>query len=203
MTVQSKDAGTAAAKSITSLRTAARTFARFGSPRAILAGFALALVVRAIAAVMNGLGTGWSIWDLVAVAIVVALVPFVEWFIHLLVLHSKPRSVRGITIDPGVGHREHHLEPASLNFVLLRPLEASLFQLINAGVVVAVVGGPLWLLGVPVTGPILTGVVMAVAGLGHYEWSHYLFHTAYRPKTRYYRRLKSNHRLHHLSLIHI
>ena len=159
----------------------------------MLTGFGVALVARMAAAT----AVGWSIWDLVAVGIVIALVPFVEWFIHLVVLHAKPRTVRGLVIDPGIGHREHHLNPATVNWVLLRGIDAALFQVINAGVVVVVVGGPLWLLGANVVGPVLTGVVVAVLGLGHYEWSHFLFHTAYRPKSRYYRRLKSNHRLHH------
>ena len=37
----------------------------------------------------------------------------------------------------------------------------------------------------------------AAAALAHYEWSHLLFHTAYRPRTARYRRLKANHRRHH------
>ena len=30
-----------------------------------------------------------------------------------------------------------------------------------------------------------------------YEWSHFLIHTDYKPKTRMYRHLYDNHRLHH------
>ncbi len=193
MTVRSDDPGVSAASAITSLGAAARVFKRFGSPRAMVVGFVTAVVVRLTASV----STGWSVWDLVAVVIVVALVPFVEWFIHLAILHAAPRTVRGIMVDPGIGHREHHLNPASINWVLLRGVDAALFQVINSGVVAVVVGGPLWLIGAEVVGPILTGVIVSVLGLAHYEWSHFIFHTGYRPKSRYYRRLKSNHRLHH------
>lgn len=187
------DPGVAMAREIRSLGKAASTFRRFGSPRVIVAGLVTGVVVRLIASI----STGWSVLDIVAVVIVMALVPFVEWFIHLVVLHAEPRRIRGVAIDPGAGHREHHLNPATINWVLLRGIDAALFQIINAGVVVVVVGGPLWLLGGAVAGPILTGIVVAIVGLLHYEWSHFLFHTSYRPKTRYYRRLKSNHRLHH------
>lgn len=200
---------TARAAEIRSLRVAASTFWRFGSPRAMAVGLVVAIVARLSLA----LSTGWTRWDLVAVAMVAALIPFVEWFIHLAVLHSKPRQVRGMLIDPGAGHRQHHLNPSSLDWVLLRAVDASVFQIINAGVVVVVVGGPLWLAGaalgagpgadgangglVGIGGPVVTGIVVAVVGLLHYEWSHFLFHMPYRPKTRYYRRLSSNHRLHH------
>lgn len=194
--------GEAIASATTDLGAAARLFVRFGSSRSMAIGFVTALTVRFIAAT----AVGWSLRDVVAVAIVVSLVPFVEWFIHLVVLHSRPRTVRGFRIDPGIGHREHHANPATVHWVLLRGIDATIFQVSNAVVVLVVVGGPLWLFDVVfgsgasvggVVGPVLTGVIVAVAGLAHYEWSHFLFHTAYRPKTAYYRRLKANHRLHH------
>ena len=205
MQVRSEDPGKALATSTDSLGAAAKLFVRFGSPRAMAVGFVLAVTARLLVAATTDAGA-WSVRDLVAIAIVVSLVPFVEWFIHLVVLHARPRTVRGVVIDPGIGHREHHQNPATINWVLLRAVDAAVFQVSNALVVVVVVGGPLFLFDAlvgqgpsfaAVIGPILTGVIAAVVGLAHYEWSHFLFHTAYRPKTRYYRRLKSNHRLHH------
>jgi hypothetical protein len=100
-------------------------------------------------------------------------------------------------LDPGLGHREHHRYPASLDHVLLGATEATVFQVVNAGVATAVVGLPLALAGRPVLGPVLTGILGAVTALAHYEWSHFLFHTAYRPRSARYRRLKANHRRHH------
>ena len=48
-----------------------------------------------------------------------------------------------------------------------------------------------------VAAPWLTAVVLAQVALAHYEWVHLLVHTRYRPRSRYYRRLARNHRLHH------
>ncbi len=187
------DRGVALAAGVKTLSDAARLFRRFSSPKVLVAGLGAAVIARVVLSRWFGFGVA----DAVAVLTVVALVPFVEWFIHLMVLHAKPRTVAGFTIDPGIGHREHHRNPATVNWVLLRGIDAGLFQVINAGLVVVVVGGPLLAFGADPIGPIMTGVVAAMAGLLHYEWSHFLFHTAYRPRTRYYRRLKRNHRLHH------
>ena len=43
----------------------------------------------------------------------------------------------------------------------------------------------------------LTGIAFAYLGLFRYEWSHFLIHTPYVPKTRWYRTIWRNHRLHH------
>lgn len=188
-----RDPGIELASAIRSLNSLNALFWRLSSPRVMATGLVIAVTVRL--SLIGATGVGW--FDLVAVVIVVTLIPFVEWFIHLLVLHARPRQLGRLTIDPGVGHRQHHRHPASVNYVLLRGIDAGLFQVINAGLVVVVVGGPLWLIGARPLGPILTGVVVAILGLLHYEWSHLLFHTAYRPRSRYYRRLKQNHRLHH------
>ncbi|MEL6985020.1 MAG: sterol desaturase family protein [Actinomycetota bacterium] len=189
------DAGVALAASITSLRLAAQVFSRFGSPRVLAAGFVVAAVVRAVTIVTGS--APLTAWDLAAVAVVAILVPFVEWLVHRFVLHIDPLSIGSLRFDPGVGHREHHDNPSTINWVLLRAVDAALFLAINAAVAVVVVGGPLWLTGRPVLGPASTGVLMAAAALAHYEWSHFLFHTAYRPRTSRYRRLKANHRRHH------
>ncbi len=187
--------GEEVAASIRSLRRAAEVFVRFGSPRVLFVGFSLAVVVRLVLAGVGAAPLGLG--DLVAVAVVAALAPFVEWSVHRYVLHIQPFRVRGLLIDPGVGHREHHDHPATINWVVLRAVDAGLFQAVNGVVAAVVVGLPLWLAGRPALGPISTAVAAAVAALAHYEWSHFLFHTAYRPRTRRYRRLKANHRRHH------
>lgn len=189
------DPGVEVAASIRSLGQAARVFLHLGSPKVLVAGFSLIAAAR--------LGAGAGGWvplgplDLVAVTVVVALVPFVEWFVHRAILHLEPRRVRDRLLDPGVSHRHHHDNPASVNWVVLTGLHALLFQVVNAGVAAAVVGLPMGLAGRPIAGPALTAVVAAMAALAHYEWSHFLFHTAYRPRTARYRRLKANHLRHH------
>jgi hypothetical protein len=189
------DPGVAVAASVTSLGRAARVFARFGSPRVLVAGLVATGAVRVVAAVTGAAPP--SRWDLVAVVVVVGLVPFVEWLVHRFVLHIEPVPIGSRRFDPGVGHREHHDNPSTINWVLLRTVDAGLFLAVNTVVAVAVVGGPMWLAGRPVLGPALTGVTLAAAALAHYEWCHFLFHTAYRPRTNRYRRLKANHRRHH------
>jgi hypothetical protein len=189
------DPGVAIAASIRSLGRAARVFARFASPRVLAAGLATAVVAR-LATAVAGLAPV-SVGDGVALAAVAVLVPFVEWFVHRVVLHARPRPIGGVIVDPGIGHREHHDHPDTVSWVLLRGFDAALFTAVNGAVATAVVGLPLWLIGAPTLGPVLTGVVAATAALAHYEWSHFLFHTAYRPRTARYRRLKANHLRHH------
>lgn len=175
------------------LRTKRETFAvfaRWPSPRVIAAGLLALLILRVI------LGA-WSWWDLVAVGIVVGLTPFTEWFIHLFVLHADPIMVRGHAIDTGAGHRQHHLDPGRIENVLLRGVDAAVFQPMIGGLVIAVTVPVLWLADAPMLAPTVTALVAAVAKLLEYEWDHLLFHTAYRPRTPYYARLKRNHRLHH------
>ncbi|MFP5299517.1 MAG: fatty acid hydroxylase family protein, partial [Actinomycetota bacterium] len=71
----------------------ARFFASQVTPRVIAPLLLIALVVRA------SLGN-WSAWDAVAVAGLIAVQPFTEWMIHVYILHWKPRTIFGKTIDP-------------------------------------------------------------------------------------------------------
>ncbi|MEZ5183419.1 MAG: sterol desaturase family protein, partial [Acidimicrobiales bacterium] len=43
----------------------------------------------------------------------------------------------------------------------------------------------------------LTGMTAFSAATLLYEWTHFLTHTAYRPKRSWFRRLQRRHRLHH------
>ena len=43
----------------------------------------------------------------------------------------------------------------------------------------------------------MTAAAAGCAGLLWYEWAHLLFHTGYRPRTSWFRRLRTNHRRHH------
>jgi sterol desaturase/sphingolipid hydroxylase (fatty acid hydroxylase superfamily) len=45
--------------------------------------------------------------------------------------------------------------------------------------------------------PALTGFATAMAALTVYEWTHFLIHSAYRPKTALYRTVRRTHQLHH------
>jgi len=171
-------------------REAFAVFRRWSSPRVIATGLVATIGLRVVIA-------SWSWWDLVAVAIVVAINPFTEWWIHLHLLHGDPVTVGSVTLDNGVGHREHHLDPGEIRWLLLRGIDAAVFQVMIAMLVIGVTLPVLWLAGAPLLAPTVTAVTVGVAKLLEYEWDHFFFHTAYRPRTRWYRRLKRNHRLHH------
>jgi hypothetical protein len=125
--------------------------------------------------------------------------PFVEWVIHVYLLHSKPVKVAGRRLDLPAAreHREHHSQPARLDGVLIpTPVLAGFLPLI------ALIS---WLLAWPIsrmaggdrrTGA-ATGTLSAYLLLGAYEWCHFLIHTPYVPRRRLYKAIRRSHRLHH------
>jgi sterol desaturase/sphingolipid hydroxylase (fatty acid hydroxylase superfamily) len=42
-----------------------------------------------------------------------------------------------------------------------------------------------------------TGVLVSYAILAAYEWTHFLIHAPYKPRARYFKAIRRNHRLHH------
>ncbi len=169
-----------------------REFMSRFSPRAILAATALALAARVYAG-------QWSWRDPLVVLALVGAQPFVEWVIHKYLLHLPAKQVFGRRVElyGSIQHRTHHLAPADLDRVLLKPIEVTSFVVqiaIVMSLVTLAVAGPL---GAPVAPLALTGIAFAYLGLFRYEWSHFLIHTPYVPKTGWYRRIWRNHRLHH------
>jgi sterol desaturase/sphingolipid hydroxylase (fatty acid hydroxylase superfamily) len=61
----------------------------------------------------------------------------------------------------------------------------------------------LWIVGMPSLPLALTGLAVFLTLSLNYEWVHYLTHTRYRPRSRWYRRLWRNHRLHHCKNEHL
>ena len=170
------------------LADAAREFWRHPTPWLL----SVALVAAIVARVVVG---DFRRSDAVLPFVVLAVFPFVEWMIHVCVLHWRPRRIAGVTIDPVLSrkHREHHADPRITTLIFI-PLQ-SLFGAFGAALVTAFLIIPRTWLG-------LTFLVV-VAGIGVvYEWSHYLVHTDYKPKTWLYRTLYRNHRLHHFKNEH-
>lgn len=132
---------------------------------------------------------GWSWWDLLGPAILLAVQPFTEWTIHVFLLHFRPRTVGRVTVDPLVSrkHRAHHADPKDLGLVFI-PLPA----------LAGLIGGLalFFSLALPLERG-LTTLVAAMAMLGTYEWTHYLIHSNYRPRHRLYRYVWRAHRNHH------
>jgi hypothetical protein len=120
-------------------------------------------------------------------------------------LHLKPFKFRGerTELPTARAHREHHEQPNDLYMILLAPSEAMALMFLAvpfvpalAGVVIAAAGGD-----VPY-GALLTAVLTGQVLVAIYEWTHFLIHTAYRPRSRYYRSIWRNHRLHHFKNEH-
>ena len=169
-------------RSARTLGEAFRIFASHLSP--------LLLMVLTLGLVVARLVVGdWRLRELLLVAAIAVAQPFVEWATHVYVLHARPRRVLGREVDPYVArkHRRHHADPRNLD-ILSMPIPGLItFSL--------VIGGLSLLL--PAASDRLTlGVAAALGTLG-YEWIHFLIHTDYKPKTAAYRKLWTNHRLHH------
>jgi hypothetical protein len=180
-------------REIKTLSEAARQFARRHSPWMILAGIAILGVARLL--------IGDVTWrDAVAVAAMLVVYPFGEWAIHVYLLHAKPVRMGGrrVELPTTRDHRYHHRHPNNLMTLLLDAKELAELLLIAVPVVVALGG---LLVGL-VAGPVPVGALVSAALTGYllvgvYEWTHYLIHTAYVPRSAAYRRVWRNHRLHH------
>lgn len=168
----------------------ARTYVSHRSPQVMLVAVSAVAIVR----VAIG-GVSWG--DLVVVAATAVLLGFVEWVLHLYLLHAPEESRRMQTFKTGAGHREHHLDPNNVGWILLSGIDALVFAVLIAAWTAAWSLPLLWLVGGPLLAPYVTALLVAYLSLAHYEWVHLMVHTRVRPRTRYYRRLASNHRLHH------
>ncbi len=131
---------------------------------------------------------GWA--DLALAAGIVIYWPLQEWAVHRYLLHMKPVTVRGRSVLPIQvrNHQLHHRDPWRLD-VLFIYKGAFKYAL-------PVIVGLFWLLtrDWPLTA---TGVGAYLLVLLRYEWTHYLTHTPYQPRSRWYRKRYLNHRRHH------
>ena len=144
--------------------------------------------------------------DAVVAAGLVAVYPFGEWAIHVYLLHLRPFRWRGRPVEliTAKEHRWHHERPHNLDTVLLGPKEVigllgfavPLVSAALAGIVaLAAPGGMPW-------SAVLTATAAGGALVFLYEWTHFLIHTSYRPRTRAYRAVWQTHRLHHFKNEH-
>jgi hypothetical protein len=165
------------------LRAAWREFWRHPSPWLISSFLVAAVTVR--------LAVGGGSWLEALVPLgLVSLFPVIEWVVHVVVLHWKPLALGPVQIDSLLAreHRAHHADPRHLPLVFI-PWRA-LVWLLPAYVVVA-------MLAMPTLPSAMTLLVSVYAMKAGYEWTHYLVHSDYRPRSRWYRAVWRNHRLHH------
>ncbi|WP_113702481.1 sterol desaturase family protein [Nonomuraea lactucae] len=149
------------------------------------------LLPAASAAVLTRLALGrWSRGDLKAAAWIAGIEPFVEWMIHVHLLHQRPRRIRGRTVElfSARGHREHHRDPRDPAKVFIPgPLLAAALTTLAVANTAATRS----------LRPATTGLATSLVSLTLYEWTHFLIHSAYRPRSGLYRLLRRTHQLHH------
>ena len=183
---------------LNTLGAAWRDFSRRRSPR-ILGGLIVATLALRIA-----LGD-WSLSDLAAVGAMAAVYPFGEWAIHVYLLHLRPFRFRGkeTELPTSRSHRQHHERPMHMGLILLGPVEVALLGGLAVPLVLAAGAVLVWpLAGALSVGPFVTAALTGYVLIAVYEWTHFLIHTAYRPRSRAYRRVWRNHRLHHFKNEH-
>ena len=175
-----------------------REFGKRHSPWLIIAAIAILIAVR--------LAIGGLDWrDAVAAAAMAVVYPFGEWAIHVYLLHAKPVAIRGRSFEliTTREHRAHHRRPNDLMTLLLGPKELVGLLLIA---IPLVTGAGALLIGLiagwPPPGSLVSAALAGYVLVGVYEWTHYLIHTAYVPRSRYYRGVWRNHRLHHFKNEH-
>ena len=169
-----------------------RSFVRRRTPPLLAAGVLAALALRA--------ALGHFDWrDVVVLLGVIVATPLTEWLIHVYLLHARPIRIGRWRHDllAAREHRAHHRAPAELDGVLI-PSYAVLIFLAMIAVTVWVLSFPIHLvLGGDRMAQAATGLLFSYAILAAYEWCHFLIHTPYRPRGRYYRAIWRGHRLHH------
>ncbi|GAC67099.1 sterol desaturase family protein [Gordonia soli] len=165
------------------LRVAFVEFVRHPSPWMITI-----LLVAALAARL-ALG-GWGLVDLLVPLVMVAVFPLAEWLIHVFILHWRPKRLGPVTVDTLLArkHREHHNDPRDIPLIFI-PWRALIWVIAAAVLIGAFAFGSIR--------PGLTFLVILGALGIVYEWTHYLIHTDYRPRSRLYRAIWRNHRFHH------
>jgi hypothetical protein len=175
-----------------SLGDCARAFASRPSPWVMSAGLLAVLAARIAAGHF-----GWR--DAVVVAALLVAVPVTEWAIHVYLLHARPIRVGPWRFDLPTTreHRAHHEAPAVLDGVLIPVYGILIFQVLIALIVYGLSFPVNAVLGGDRLAGALTGLFASYAILLTYEWSHFLIHTPYRPRGRYYRSIWRSHRLHH------
>ncbi len=155
----------------------------------------IGLLTLLTAAVAARLWTGdFGRWDLLLAAGLVAVHPMSEWLIHVELLHFRPRRWGPFMIDFEVArdHRAHHVDPHDPKWWFI-PLRSGV-----VGFLLVMTSSFLLL-----PTPLALTVLVAALGLGStYEWIHYLCHTSWRPRSRWYKRIWRLHRLHHFKNEH-
>ncbi|MCP2291248.1 sterol desaturase family protein [Nocardia amikacinitolerans] len=160
-----------------------REFLRHPSPWMIGTALVLALIARILVG-------GWQLSDALLPVVMLAVFPAFEWVVHVMVLHWRPKRIGPIALDSELArkHRQHHVDPRNIPLIFI-PTRSLVFVIVALLAITA--------FAFPRLGLGLTFLLtITVLGLG-YEWTHYLIHTDYKPKSALYKAVWRNHRHHH------
>ena len=165
------------------LRRAGGIFAGQLNPRLIMATLLAAVAARIAVG-------GWALGDLVVAGVILVLEPFTEWVVHVTILHLRPVTIRSRRIELHIArrHRLHHQDPKVIRHVLIP--QGVLIRLVAFAL-------PFYYLVTPTWREALTAGMTGYAMLLTYEWTHFLIHSTYVPRSAYYRYIWRAHRLHH------
>ena len=156
----------------------ALAFLRHGSNGALIAGV-LALAIWS-AAGGPALGPG---------RIVLGALLFYasEYGWHRFAFHAPPASRAWVLRLQRRLHYDHHAEPGRLGLLFLPIWFLAPVLAANAGLFYLIFGAG-------AVAPMVFGVCLAIL---HYEWTHYVAHIPYRPRTAWGRYIKRYHLRHH------
>jgi len=174
---------TAKARSVPrTLGGAARSFFSFGSPRLLGLQLLTALAVRPF------LGPP-KLADAIILAAVLVYWPIQEWTAHKFILHAKPLRIGGRVIESGAAraHRLHHENPVDMGLSLLPTRTIAFLIPLHVG---------LWMLFLP-PATACTGIACFGGATLVYEWIHFLTHTAWRARSKWFSEVKRRHMAHH------
>jgi hypothetical protein len=164
------------------LKQSVAVFFAQASPRLITVFVATSIAFR-----LFGEKLDWR--ELIAVPAVMFVWPLMEWGAHRWLLHIRPQKVGNLTIDPYFAwrHRQHHLNPSDIPLIFL-PTR------VIAGAYVAF-GTVFWF----VLGRDAGATALACVSTGAliYEWTHFIAHVDFVPKSTWARLIVTNHRMHH------
>lgn len=146
-------------------------------------------MVLGLAGIAGYLATHASLLALVPWVLAgVAMFPFYEYVFHRFILHTRPGRHPLVSWFQGLIHYEHHENTQRIDR-FFTPLWVG-FPLVCVQLGLYLLVG----LSLPTALALLFG---NLAGFLYYEWTHYVAHIPYTPKTAWGRYMKKYHLWHH------
>ena len=146
---------------------------------------ASALVVLAARLAIGGI----ELIDGVIILLAVIAWPFLEWTVHVFLMHIWPIKLFGRNIDSPIAyfHRLHHVNPGYVPTIVMPLIAAVLLVPFSAVLYIVLLG---------LEQGLTLAFIFYLLGLLN-EWTHLLTHTKYRPRSKYFQTIKKTHQLHH------